>query len=335
MNGQIHEYDGLLFGNGLSLNLISQLQPLIKPDKHYLLHIDGFLKAFITNQLSPREESLIFKLFYDKKDTTNLLFFKKLKETFKQYYTAHDSNIEYWFGADLFTKEEECDYDYPTIRTSFPFLYNIWHEIMVDYLTYLNFTQKLENFEESIKSFVRRDARIFTTNFDRLFEGLKPDHIHGSFVKGIKKKEELIFTLRSNKTFDYKCLWGWNGIGKLEEISKIRKIPGYDTFFDFDFFFDENLSLRNLLVYGVGFQISGYEERLSASIPKYKEPTIGGIVDEHLFIRLNGMQNQRQLKKITFAYYSDSDLRHYEYLSDYFGLSDVDFIKSSSLLFSI
>lgn len=325
----------MLFGNGLSLNLISQLKPLIKSDKQYLLHIDDFLTAFIANQLSPREESRIFKLFYDKKDTTNLIFFKKLKEAFNQYYKAHDSNIEYWFGADLFTKEEAWEYDYPAIKTSFPFLYNIWHEIMLDYLSYLNLNQSLDNFEESIISIVGRDGHIFTTNFDRLFEGLKPDHIHGSFVKGIKKKEELAYTRRSKTTFDYKCLWGWNGIGKLEEISKIREIPGHQKYFDLDFFFDKNINMRNILIYGIGFQNSGYEKKLSASMPKYKNPTIGGIIDEHILIRLKEMQNLGQLRKITFAYYSESDYQHYEYLSDYFGLSEVSFIKSSSLPFSI
>jgi hypothetical protein len=264
-----------------------------------------------------------------------LLSIKDLKETFNQYYKTHDSNIEYWLGADLFTKEDTCEYDYPTITTFFPFLYNIWHEIMLDYLSYLGLTEKLESFEKSIMPFLEKDATIFTTNFDRLFEGLHPKHMHGSFVKDFKKLEELVFTVRSKEIFDYKCLWGWNGIGKLCEIHEIKKHPGYEKYFDFDFFFEKNLNMRNLLIYGIGFQISGYMNELSASMPKYNEPSVGGIVDEHILMRLQGMQNQGQLECITFAYYSDDAFQHYKKLSQLFGLSDVDYIKSSSLSFSI
>ena len=335
MKEQFKKYDGMLFGNGLSINLISQLQPLIKSDKHYLLNIDSFLKAFIDNQLSPKEENRIFKLFYKSKDITNLKNFEKIKDAFIQYYKTRDANIEYWLGADLFTEVDKCEYNSPAIKTFFPFMYNIWHEIMLDYLSYLNLNKKLKNFEESIISVISRDAHIFTTNFDRLFEGLKPNHLHGSFLKDYKIFDELIFKKISEESFYYKCIWGWNGIGKLNFIQNIKEIPGYEKCFDFDFFFDKNLYMKNLLIYGISFQNSGYTKKLSASMPKYKKPVIGGIVDEHILIRLKGLQNLRKLEKITFAYYSDSELQHYEYLSSYFNLHEVAYIRSSSLPFSI
>jgi hypothetical protein len=320
LNNQIRTYDGFLFGNGLSLNFISQLQPKIPTDKQYLLQIDDFLIAFLNGQLSPREENRIFKLFYKNKDTANLDNFNKLKEAFTQFYKAHDADIEFWFGFDLLKQVNTLDYDFPTMKSFFPFMYNIWHEIRQEYLIYLNLNKCFENFEKSIRSYLDRDARIFTTNFDRLFEGLSPTHIHGIFVKDLRKAEELIFTYISKESFYYKCLWGWNGIGKLHEIYRIQEIPGYEKYFDFNFFFDNNIHMNNLLIYGIGFQTSGYEKKLSESMSKYKNPSVGGIVDEHILIRLKGMQNQDQLKRITFAYYSDCDFRHYEYLSNYFEL---------------
>jgi hypothetical protein len=74
---------------------------------------------------------------------------------------------------------------------------------------------------------------------------------------------------------------------------------------------------------------------LSNAMPKYKLPTFGGIIDEHILIRLNGLQTQGQLENITFSYYSDCDLLHYQQLSDCFGLKNVSYIKSTSFDFFI
>jgi Ca2+-binding EF-hand superfamily protein len=127
LNNQIRTYDGFLFGNGLSLNFISQLQPKIPTDKQYLLQIDDFLIAFLNGQLSPREENRIFKLFYKNKDTANLDNFNKLKEAFTQFYKAHDADIEFWFGFDLLKQVNTLDYDFPTMKSFFPFMYRIFN----------------------------------------------------------------------------------------------------------------------------------------------------------------------------------------------------------------
>jgi hypothetical protein len=328
------KYDGMLFGNGLLINLVAQLQPLIKSEKYYLLNIDDFLKAFIDNRISPKEEKRIFSLFYKTQDVQNLANFEKIKRAFSQYYRTHNANIEYWLGVDLF-KSDTCGYDYSAIKTIFPGMYNIWHEIMIDYLYYLNLNKKIEKYENSIMSILDKDAYIFTTNFDRIFEGLKPEHLHGSFIKGYRKYQELIFAYISEESFYFKCIWGWNGIGKLNFIQSIKEITGYENYFDFDFFFDKKFYIKNLLIYGMSFQNSGYMKELSVCMPRYEKPSIGGIVDEHILSRLNGLQTQRQLEKITFAYYSDSELKHYEELAGYFDLHEVDYLRSSSLQFVI
>ena len=37
-------YDGILFGNGMSINLISQLRKYVPEEKQYLLNLDSFIK---------------------------------------------------------------------------------------------------------------------------------------------------------------------------------------------------------------------------------------------------------------------------------------------------
>ena len=324
----------MLFGNGLSLNLIGQLKPLVTPNKHYLLNIDDFLKAFIKQQLSPREENIIFKTFYTSKNISNLKHFKILKDDLSRYFTAHDANIEYWLGADLFCVEK-CGYDFLAIKTVFPVLYNIWHEIMLDYFTYLNLNENIIRFGNSVMSLMNRTSHVYTTNFDRLFENLNPEHLHGTFVKSYVKQEQLIFSFIDSKTYYYKCLWGWNGIGKLSFIEDIKGRTGYENYFDFDFFYDKDVHIENLLIYGMGFQISGYMKAISASIPKYTQPTVGGVIDEHILMRLKGLQEHGQLKNITFACYSDSEKQYYKQLVSCYDIKKVDYKMSSSFNFSI
>ena len=38
-------YDGLIFGNGMSLNMLQQLKSLVSKDKQYLFDINDFLKC--------------------------------------------------------------------------------------------------------------------------------------------------------------------------------------------------------------------------------------------------------------------------------------------------
>lgn len=328
------KYDGLLFGNGLSLNLIKQIEPFIKEEKRYILNIDTFLQAFVERRLSYREENRIFNIFYKNKDIRNLRHFEELRNAVAQYYKSHDANIEYWLGVDLF-KEKTCNYDFPLIKSLFPSLYNIWHEIMIDYLTHTNISPLICSFNSSVMTVLSEQAKIYTTNFDRLFEDIKPKHLHGIFIKNYRKFEELILSFIDDKTFYYKCIWGWNGIGKWNYIEKIRNIPKHEIYFDFDFFFNPNIHISNLLIYGMGFQTSGYIDELSEEMPKYKQSTFGGIVDEHILVRLNGLQTQKQLDNITFAYYADKDLSRYQQLVSHFNLKNVSYIQSSILPFSI
>ena len=330
------KYDGFIYGNGLSLNLLHHLKPLIDTKKQYLLNIDDFLKAFISKELNPREENKLFSLAYKSKTIENQKYFEMMRNEIKKYYNIHDANIEYWLGVDLF-REKDCVYNFGLIKTIFPMLYNIWHEILLDYLLYSKLDEAILNFENSVLSIFDEHPIIFTTNFDRFTDGLKPKHLHGIFISNIKKLEELILIHKNKNEFLYKCIWGWNGIGKLNFINEIKAVDGYEKYFDFDFFFNKDLKINNLLIYGIGFQKSGYLNEISQVMPKYKKPTIGGIIDEHILVRLKALQQQGLLHNITFAYYSENDLEYYKSLteSEYFNLQNVEYLSTDNFNFSI
>lgn len=329
----MNKYDGFLFGNGLSLNLLDQLKSYIPTNKHYLLSCTDFLSAFATNKLSTREDNKIFDLFYSSTNTANLKNLRKLKNKISEFCMTHNSDIEYHLGVDLF-RENECGYDYRFIMTSYPILYNAWHDILLDYIYYLSLDSKVKIFMQSIKQYLNCNSIVFTTNFDRFADILNPKHLHGTFKRPFKDRRGIIFYQDINTDIHYKCVWGWNGIGKLNSINTYRRHPMYEKYFDFDFFFDDSFQINHLLLYGIGFKVSGYIEKLAEINNSYRQPVFGGVIDEHILLRLKGLQNKNQLEYITIAYYNDSDLVHFKDLIEYYKIENVNYLSTSDFTFT-
>lgn len=328
------KYDGLLFGNGLTLNTLSQLKNFIPLQKQYLLSTDNFFRNFISGTISDREKQKIFKLFYTGNKLENAKYFEILIKELSCYFDNHDANIEYYFGYDLF-RADSCKYDYTLLMTIFPYLYNIWHEILIEYIHYFKLEKYILNFTNSINQILGYPDYIFTLNFDKFADNLNPEHLHGKFVSPYRKFRELDFKRLNKSEYLFKCLWGYNGVGKYWGINEYKKVKGHEEFFDFSFFFDHEMCIDNLLVYGIGFQRSGYIKDLATYKSKYEKPVTGGIVDEHILMRLEGLQNKKQLGKITFSYYSDPEMEYFEKLIDYFELKNTTLLKSTEFDFSI
>lgn len=329
----MHKYDGFLFGNGLSLNLLNQLKSYIPTNKHYLLCSTDFINAFVNNKISTKEDNKIFDLFYSSKNVSNYKNYKELKEKITEFCKTHNSDIEYHLGVDLFRKNE-CDYDYAFIETTYPFLYNIWHEILLEYINHLSLDYEINIFMQSVKQYLDQNSIIFTTNFDKFADDLEPKHLHGTFEHPFKKYKNLILYTVDENEFYYKCIWGWNGIGKLNFINTFRNLPMYKEFFNFDFFFENSFHINHLLLYGIGFRTSGYIGELAEDNEVYKKPAPGGIIDEHILIRLKGLQNRKQLDHITITYYSDSELFHFKKLIEHYKIENVRYSSAADFTFT-
>ena len=91
--------------------------------------------------------------------------------------------------------------------------------------------------------------------------------------------------------------------------------------------------MDNLLVYGMGFKNTAY----SLAISPYDEHAIhkGFVIDDHILLRLNKLQDYGQLNCITFAYYSEKEKDHYEELSNMYELRDTSFISTNEFAFHI
>ena len=122
------EYDAMIFGNGLTLNLLSQLKAYIPLENHYLLAFDTFMASFINEQLPADLDHKIFFALYTQNSIANQKHYAEMKSIFRTYYHYCDGNIEKYFGLAEFQRNNS--FNYSAVKTYMPFFYNIWFCIL-------------------------------------------------------------------------------------------------------------------------------------------------------------------------------------------------------------
>lgn len=307
------KYNSLLFGNGLTLNLLYQLQPYIPENKCYLLSIDSFLKEWIKGGISQREENKLYTAMYGK-DKYKHQKFEMIKDDLNIYFQTYSSDLEYFLGATLFDKKNDL---LNRVKTVFPLFYNAWWIILAEYLEYQNLNNRINNFYQQVAGIVTEPGYIYTTNFDLFGESIHPEHLHGRFVQPLNRYEDVIFhTFKFNfeekeeKNFRFKYIWGHNGIGKRNLINKLHSYSASSKFFDFGFFFNDDIKISNMLIYGMGFKNSGYISQLQEKYPRYQKAAFGGIIDEHILVRICGLQESGKLNQVDVTYYDEGEREH-------------------------
>lgn len=324
------KYDGILFGNGMTLNLLKQIKPFIPETKQYLLDIDDFLKCWINNEITNREERIFYSSIYGNR-SDRWKYFEKLKNDVREYYGKYDTNIERVLGELLGVKSEEKE-----IITFFPAIYNIWYIILNDYLEYLNLEPKIRAYYKSVKSITGCPQYIWTTNFDLFGESIDPEHIHGRFLTKMRKYEDVVYKLiNGGESYYFKYIWGHNGIGKKNNIEQLRRYFDFKEYFDFDFFYNNDIQMDKLLIYGMGFKQSGFVKDLKTAYSKYEQPTLGAIIDEHILLRIREMQDSAQLNELHVTCFDDVERRYLTEVLKEMKVQSYTLIKCNRFNFSI
>lgn len=324
------EYNGVLFGNGMTLNVLSQIKDDIPKDKRYLLNIDDFLKGWIENKITEHEVRVLYSALYGN-DKSKWSFFDILKEETKSYYKKYNADIEYVMGKLLFQESE-----YKDVITFFPIMYNVWYIILSDYLYYLNLWSKVDCFYEDVVKKTGHPLYLWTTNFDLFAEKVNPMHIHGKFLQKIKNYNDIVFKMfNENKNYYYKYIWGHNGMGKLGIIREIMKYHDYKKYFDFDFFFNNNIRMKKLLIYGMGFRKSGYVSELKKKFHRYEQPAFGAIIDEHILDRIRVMLEAGMIEEIYITYFGEKEKSHLQAVMNEIGINTFELIRCEEFEFKV
>lgn len=328
------KYDGFLYGNGLTINLLYKLKKYIPQDKQYLLNIDDFLKCLIYGQVSKREENKVYIGIYKKDTVEKRKYFEILKEDLKYYYQQFDGNIEFVLGQQLF--KEIYTFNFQGIISIFPALYNIWWIILSDYLSFLGLDEKIRTFYESVDNTLGNPINVWTTNFDLFSEYLNPGHLHGRFLREVNGYQNIIYKFINNgEQYYYKYIWGHNGRGKDNSITQLKQYDDYEKYFDFDFFFNFNKQIDNLLIYGMSFQDAGYIPELRDEYPKYQKASAEGIIDEHILWRVKAMLDSGILGHFDITYFTEVEKKHIAEVMEAEKIEKYSLIKSQELEFMI
>lgn len=332
-----YKFDAIIFGNGMTLNLFEQLKEHVPNEKLYLFNIDEFLKRLISNKLPFKEEQYIEKIFYKKKSIENTRYFSELKDVLRQYYLKNNANIEKILGRDLFKAEGDVGYNIGAIKGIFPALYNIWFNVLYKYIMESNLEKYIGSFYNCVKLLLCHDNDIYTTNFDLLSDKyMNTKHIHGRFLEQFSHYYDVKLCMKSKGEFNYKFIWGYNGLGKAETLYEFHKNKSYDKYFDTSILFEE-IAINNLLIYGLSFQRAGYiNDDFLGVFPKYKDDNFEGtVIDEHLLWRIAALQNLNKLKTVTVSYYSEKEKDYFMTIFEYYKIKNVRFVQAQQFDFKI
>ena len=306
-----NSYNSMLYGNGLTLAILDQItNKFTFPIFDRFLDFNTFFSEFIHAEEHKRIVRDFHNYFAIDKNTS------KTHSKSREFLIHHEDEFlklgfERWASKYLFDEKG-------TVSKEITFyvhtLYNYWyHVINQNILLNPQIDGFLNSLSEIIKEKVISFDKIFTLNFDTLLDRfLMPRHLHGEFVIPLYKMKNIILHFL-NDEFEYKFLFGSNGIEKLSRIDKIKHIR--PTTFNFDFFYDSKLCFDHLLIYGIGFNntefmSSEFLEKYPENMDKYYAKTVDG----HILSKLNQMYESKRIHRITLSYYSQDDLNNFRNL---------------------
>lgn len=330
------KYDGLLYGNGLSILLLSQLKQIALQKYTYEFSFDDFTRQFAEGAISEREKRELSKLF------DSLLNSRNVRNSYDDYRQCISGVIEkdgvdfeQILGRDIILDDKDEKARNTVLHSIYHVMYNYWGNNTAGLINSVFKNDYLLSFCRSVKSILTDNAYVFTTNFDAFTNHLKPRHLHGRFVDPLTCEKDLVYKFFGDDgDYYYKFIWGHNGVGKFNLIRSMHDSYGdWGKVFDWDFFYDDQIKIDNLLVFGMGFKNTAY----SSAIYPYDEKTIhkGFVIDDHILFQLNKLQGEGRLRAISFAYYSEDERGRFEELSRIYELRDTSFISTKEFSFRI
>jgi hypothetical protein len=306
----MYQYDSFLYGNGLTLGVLSIIREYSDNKLWNYLNCENFICDFVKAESHKRIIREYLK-YFQITQTTKANHDKARSFLYEKYDEISYLGFERWVSKHLFDNNDE----YKNIKVYAYILYNYWyHVITKGILKRTNIKSLRDEMGKHILDFINNKNNIFTTNFDNILDdSLNPNHLHGRFHLPLDRIENVILHHFNENDFEYKYLFGTNGLEKLSRIHKLNNIS--QTIYDLDFFYDDSLNLGSLLIYGIAFGRTEFiSDDFLRQYPKHKENKLVRTVDGHILLKLILRRRKKQLNKITIAFYSKTDERNYKEL---------------------
>lgn len=314
------KYNSAILGYGFTKAIFNNLQHNVEIHEPYKSYLDFsiFLDDFFIKPASFDINKKFHSYFDDKRNQylgKRILAKNKLK---MRYNEMKELGFERWVSKHVFSDTKKVDKE---MDTFIYLLYNYWADILWKNIWIKeHIRNKLNSLATDIKSKIHH-RNIYTTNYDIFMDDfLKQHHLHGKFKLPLTQFNELLNVIPSNKNeVEYNYLFAAGGIEKKNRLHDIKEmnIPTYDL----GFFYEDNLELGDLLIYGLSFASTEYITDNFLNInPQYKNDLELLSIDGHILKRLEEKKNDNKIKSITISYYSDIEEK---YLKELFSRSNL------------
>ena len=298
-------YDSLLFGNGLTKAVLASIKNNYPCKFSHYLDCDAFIHDFINAEHHPE----IFIVHKEDRDYIQKHFGKIVLYGFER-----------WVSENIFSTDNE----FKNAKFILYILYNYWYDLINEAILKLPIpTNIITQIGETVLKSLHKGAKIFTTNFDTLLDSvLHPDHIHGTFQLPLPDLNDTVAFNVNEQEFEWKYLFGTNGLEKLSRLDRIKKTQAEE--YDIDFFYDNTIDLGNLLIYGLSFGRAEFiSDEFLRQYPQHKDVTLVRTVDGHILLKLSQKRELNKLKRITISYYKESEIDHYKEMFEDTNLEDI------------
>jgi len=328
-------YDTFLYGYGLTLAVSSQLLNSVKltSRQRQYLFFSSFFREFVTSD-EHRKVYRDFLKYFKINPETAYQHTKTKKDLLSKLEAIEKYGFERWVSKNLFENVDSVD---SKKKAYLYMLYNYWgHLWHTNILQVSEVQNQLCEISKEILRVIRFKKQIYTTNFDNVLdEYLKPQHLHGIFSLPLNNMEDIIHVpYPDGKSFEYSFLFGTNGFEKLSRLNTIHTLK--QRKYELDFFFNLDMDLGHLLIYGLSFGLSEfYTDEFFNKYPEHENEYFLRSVDGHILLKLNERFQKNKLSRITVTYYTDDDLEHLKYL---FSMTEFYLIvnfKPSSEIFAL
>ena len=293
-------YDLFLFGYGLTLAINQKLSSLsfITPQQKQILNLDSFFRTFITSGKRERLYRKFIALF--RVDTGTTEFHEKMRiKLDTRMDEILENGFERWVGKYLFDPNNQVDSEE---KLYLYILHSYWTHLVSEEILHLPKTKKvLAAIADKIFEVICPTGNIFTTNFDTVLDGyLKPQHLHGTTPIPLVSVGEIILEIFPNgKNFEYSYMFGTSGFEKLARLENIRKLS--QNKYHLDFFYNPDLALGNLLIYGLSFgKAEAVSDEFLEKYPGHTNFYFVRSIDGHILLKVK----RKISEKFTFKNYS-------------------------------
>ena len=307
-------YDSFLYGYGLTLSVFTKIKNLPFDKKLHALNYLDF-NIFFNEFILANDGDKILIDFYKYFEITATT--KKAHDASRYFLYKHRDEInsvgfERWISQHIFEKDNST-LDNTKVYTYL--IYNYWYHILYTQILNKKCVKKaLRKISKKILKKINSRDNIYTTNFETLLDlYLSPKHIHGTFSLPLNNVGDIIlWPDRKKNEFEYIYLFGTNGVEKGTRLYQIQQLS--QDKYHLGFFFEDNLNLGHLLIYGLSFSSNKImPDSYLEENPQHKDFYFLKSVDGHILKRLEALYINQRIKKITISYYTEKEL---EYLTE-------------------